>query len=82
MKTKASDKWVVQVDINYEGIQFKKGEIYMLGEIMFNNNGESVLEEHGPEYIVDIPDESLQEIYTMAKPLAVVRDERIDEILS
>lgn len=82
MKAIATDKWSVQADINFEGVQFKKGEIYMLGEIIFTSDGENILKKYGPEYIVDIPDETLQEIYKMAKPLALVREERIDEILS
>ena len=61
----------------------------MLGEICHHNYvGQnriktiSVIEELGPDYLIELPDDKIEEFYKRIKPLALVRQERIDEILS
>ena len=78
MKVKNSDKWVVIDDLIYEGRNFLKGQIYMVGELMFRESGKTAIEEYGLDHELDIPDDMLEEIYTMAKPLAIVREESLD----
>lgn len=82
MKVKNSDKWVITNDLIYEGKNFLKGQIYMIGELMFRESGKTAIEEYGLDSELDMPDDMLEEIYKLAKPLALVREERIDEILS
>ena len=90
MKFKASEKFVILETATYSQKLFKQGEVWMLGEICHHNyvgqNGTtktiSVIEELGPDYLIELPDDKIEEFYKKIKPLALVRQERIDEILS
>jgi RecB family endonuclease NucS len=91
MKFKASEKFVILETAIYSEKVFKQGEVWMLGEICHTNyigqnqnvvNRLSIIEERGPDYLIELPDDKIEEIYKKIKPLSLVRQERIDEILS
>lgn len=80
MKFKPSEKFVILETAIYSDEKvFKKGEIYPLGEICPFG---VLIEEYSPDYLIEFADDKIEEIFKKIKPLALVRQERIDEILS